>query len=311
MQPGISLRMEAYRRPEVRDALSRILREGGAYSTDHPAEILRELSELGILREVARESWMRDPGTGATSFTLRPSCPYCGSFSLGKEDLLEHVGCGYVGRASEFMRDGGCAVCPRCGRPAEVRRIGSWFYCRSCGRSFHSPRIFASSGGKAIPAEDLELVEAARYELAPGIADEVRGVLSLYSRPPALVRVLRRAGQGDHGHLGRPARVRLRRARGGPDGTGGRNPGRERADAPGEPPGPRDQVPGCAQGLDAAPGARAEERPPQAAAPRLLPGLPPHGGGGGPRGGRGGAGRAGPPSESRMTIGSSAMDNGC
>ncbi|MFP3208459.1 MAG: hypothetical protein RXQ62_00440 [Nitrososphaeria archaeon] len=181
MQPGISLRMEAYRRPEARDALSRILREGGAYSTDHPAEILRELSELGILREVARESWMRDPGTGATSFTLRPSCPYCGSFSLGKEDLLEHVGCGYVGRASEFMRDGGCAVCPRCGRPAEVRRIGSWFYCRSCGRSFHSPRIFASSGGKAIPAEDLELVEAARYELAPGIADEVRGVLSLYS----------------------------------------------------------------------------------------------------------------------------------
>ncbi len=180
MRPGISSRMAAYKRPEVRRILSSIIR-GERPDQGDSEGALDLLLGLGIIREAGRESWMRDPATGSTSFRLRPLCPYCGSSDVSKEELLEHVGCGYVGRASDFLRGGECAVCPRCGRPAELRRIGSWFYCRSCGRSFQHPRLMADFGGRVVPVEDLEPVVVTRYELNPELEDEVRGVLAIYS----------------------------------------------------------------------------------------------------------------------------------
>ncbi len=170
--------MAIYGRPEARRLLSKILEEGCVYAPGSGADgLLGEMAGLGIVREVSRESWLRDPRTGSTSFKLLSSCPYCGSSDIAKEELMEHVGCGYVGRASDFLK-----ACPRCGRPAELRRVGSWFYCRSCGRSFRSPRVMASSDGGSVPLEDLEPVVVARYELNPELLEEVRSVLSLYSR---------------------------------------------------------------------------------------------------------------------------------
>ena len=183
MEPGISLRTSIYRRPEARRLLSRLLEEGHLYAPGSGADdVLGDMLRLGMLREAARESWLRDPASGATSFSLKPSCPYCGSSDVGKEELMEHVGCGYVGRASDFLQGGECKICPRCGRPADLRVIGSWFYCRSCGRSFQSPRIIASSGGRTVRVEELEPVGVIRYEVNPSMLDEIRGVLSLYSR---------------------------------------------------------------------------------------------------------------------------------
>jgi len=182
VEPGISSRMAAYRRPEVRRLLSRFLEEGHIYASGPDQEVLLELlRNLGMVREAARESWLRDPGTGSTSFSLRPSCPYCGSVEISKEDLMEHTGCGYVGRLSDFMRGDECVICPRCGRPADLRKLGSWFYCRSCGRSFHSPKIVASTGDRKMQVEDLELVEVSRYELNPEMLQEVKAVTSIYS----------------------------------------------------------------------------------------------------------------------------------
>jgi hypothetical protein len=183
VEPGISLRMSIYRRPEARRLLSMLLEEGRVYAPGSGADdVLGDMLRLGMLREAARESWLRDPTSGATSFSLRPSCPYCGSSDIEKEELMEHIGCGYVGRASDFLRGGECKVCPRCGRPADLRVIGSWFYCRSCGRSFQSPRIIASSGDRMVRVEELEPVVVTRYEVNPAMREEVRGVLSLYSR---------------------------------------------------------------------------------------------------------------------------------
>ncbi|MGC9191095.1 MAG: hypothetical protein ACP5GT_00245 [Conexivisphaera sp.] len=180
MEPGVSSRMAAYRRPDARRLLSRILEEGHLDVAGQD-DALKVLLDMGIIRETAREARMKDPETGATSFSLIPSCPHCGSRDLAKEELMEHPGCGYVGRLSDFTQSGECIICPRCGRAAELRRIGSWFYCRSCGRSFHSPRILAQAGGRTLPAEDLELTEVRRYELSPDLIGEVRAILSLYS----------------------------------------------------------------------------------------------------------------------------------
>jgi DNA-binding response OmpR family regulator/predicted RNA-binding Zn-ribbon protein involved in translation (DUF1610 family) len=114
-------------------------------------------------------------------FNTKPSfsCPTCRVKSLEKVDVIEHLSCGNLDRASTYERDKKL-VCPKCGKElrtlgVDYRKIGNWFSCLK-GHFFGHPWIVYRCNDCELdfPLEEGEYIKLCRYSVNPEKAAEAK-----------------------------------------------------------------------------------------------------------------------------------------
>lgn len=134
-------------------------------------EFLSMLYESGILRRELYEKIICCPKCRSVNVSILYSCPFCGSFDVGKSSLIEHIKCGFIDVEEKF-RKGSRLVCPKCGRDlaeldVDFRRAGVWCTCNKCGKSFDIPvpRHFCRDCQTNFTFEEAEFKNAYTYSL--------------------------------------------------------------------------------------------------------------------------------------------------
>jgi hypothetical protein len=123
---------------------------------EYAAQLLSDLHRLGYLSRRFYDKILCCPSCNSQELKLVGACPKCSSAHIGRQRLLEHKNCGYVGPDADFVKNGN-RVCPKC--RVELVLIGSDYqslglrhrcqdceslldtpvekwYCRSCRRSY-------------------------------------------------------------------------------------------------------------------------------------------------------------------------------
>ncbi len=174
--------------PAVRSVLRALLDSGSPLTSAQLSRIAGGGDLPGALKGILRVSGVSyralDPVTGDFEFLAKLSCPFCGSQDLRRDELVEHTGCGYVGRLSEFGPPGGPLRCPRCGSPVDrssLKSIGFWYQCNSCRQSFPRPNLslVGIRSGKEVQPDGLVPVKETSYELAEEARGPLRQLLDL------------------------------------------------------------------------------------------------------------------------------------
>ncbi|MFP3285212.1 MAG: hypothetical protein RXP89_04215 [Nitrososphaeria archaeon] len=180
--------------PGIRAVLAELLKAKSPLTARQIAErsgvgaVEEALSRLsGVVRVAGTSYGTVARSTGDTRFYVKLSCPFCGSQDLEREELVEHTGCGYVGRLSDFRTKDGSLRCPRCGSPVDgssLRSIGFWYECNSCHQTFPRPNIslIGADSGSEVSPEQLEPVKEVSYALSEEAAPAVRELLGLLGR---------------------------------------------------------------------------------------------------------------------------------
>ncbi|BBE41959.1 hypothetical protein NAS2_0570 [Conexivisphaera calida] len=150
-------------------------------------EVLEKLS--GILRISGTTYRAVASFTGDSEFLARLSCPFCGSQDLSRDELVEHIACGYVGRLSEFRAEDGSTRCPRCKAKVDsesrsLRSIGFWYMCNSCHQTFPRPNLslVGVKSGVEISPEQLVPVKEISYDVPEELRGALSGLLDLLDR---------------------------------------------------------------------------------------------------------------------------------
>jgi len=106
-------------------------------------KFLNELSEADILRRELYEQVIQCPNCKSSNVSIRYNCPYCGSFSIKKSSLIEHIPCGYIDIEERFKKENELE-CPRCGKKldkpnVDYNKAGVWCTCAQCDKKFDVP----------------------------------------------------------------------------------------------------------------------------------------------------------------------------
>ncbi|MBS7653367.1 hypothetical protein KEJ13_09605 [Candidatus Bathyarchaeota archaeon] len=118
------------------------LEEIGIPKEEHE-DILRFLSELGILTSEIRDTIITCPTCGSNRLQIHLRCPSCNSIALKRGVMIEHLSCGHLD-LEEVFKSGEQLICPKCGRALKVigvdyRKPGTLYRCMSCGDIFQTP----------------------------------------------------------------------------------------------------------------------------------------------------------------------------
>jgi len=142
-------------------------------------EFLNRLYETGILLRKLYDRIIYCPKCGSQSVSTHYCCPYCRSFDIKKDSLIEHTRCGYIGIEENFRR-GDKLICPKCNRELMVldvdyRRAGIWCTCRDCGKSFDIPvtRHFCRDCQLTFTFEDVKVKDVYLYSLNEEVKGEI------------------------------------------------------------------------------------------------------------------------------------------
>ncbi len=115
------------------------------YSTGLPPRTLNKWVELGIFRPMLVDRVYVCPDCGGMP-SVRSGCRSCGSIHIATNLLLHHFSCCYVGRATEFHRDGDLR-CPKCRQEGlvlgeGVQQIDGPYHCMNCNWSDTATDVF-------------------------------------------------------------------------------------------------------------------------------------------------------------------------
>ncbi|MCW3977332.1 MAG: hypothetical protein NWE77_05315 [Candidatus Bathyarchaeota archaeon] len=107
------------------------------------SEFLSRLYEHGFLRTELYDKTIHCPACDSANVSTRYLCPYCKTFDIRKNSLIEHISCGYIDTDERFdNRDK--LVCPKCNKElakpdVDYRKAGVWCSCNECNKSFDIP----------------------------------------------------------------------------------------------------------------------------------------------------------------------------
>ncbi len=199
---GVHARMWAYCSRRTRRLLTPLisskepisvggLSEASELGVDELPDLLSRLLSTGLLTEVGAEYRSINPKTGESVFYVKLQCPHCGSFDLVREELVEHRTCGFIGKRSEYKREGGRLICPNCGNPlrrGELLVVGSWYTCKSCNQTFPKPNVIlvGTESGMEVKADELNPVRAPSYELSE-VGEEARLMVGTFDSLEAVL----------------------------------------------------------------------------------------------------------------------------
>ena len=135
------------------------------YSTGLPSETLNKWVELGIFQPMIVDRVYVCPRCGGMP-SVRNGCRSCGSIHIAAHQLIHHFSCSYVGKATEFHRNGEFR-CPRCQAEGlvvgeSVEQLAGPCHCLDCSWSDTGTDLF----GQCISCQHrFRLQDAAEREL--------------------------------------------------------------------------------------------------------------------------------------------------
>ncbi len=104
---------------------------------------LNRLYEAGVLERKLYDKIIHCPKCGSANISIHYCCPYCKSFGIQRNALIEHVKCGYMDIEENFHTENKL-VCPKCHEElkkpdVDYRKAGVWCNCKDCNKSFDIP----------------------------------------------------------------------------------------------------------------------------------------------------------------------------
>lgn len=143
-------------------------------------ELLEEMAADGLFEKEFIAKEVGCPRDQSINLSLKRHCPRCDATNLNKEELLEHISCGYVGPESSFKE----RSCPKCKKKlakvgVDYVKHGQQFVCQVCGHFFQEPVM------KAICLRDKNVflfaeakeVNLYAYKMTKHLQDEITKVL--------------------------------------------------------------------------------------------------------------------------------------
>jgi len=108
-------------------------------------KVLEEMAAAGLFEKefVAKE--VGCPRDQSINLSLKRHCPRCDATNINKEELLEHIPCGYIGPESSFKE----STCPKCKKKlgkvgVDYVKHGEQYVCQACGHFFQEPVMKAT-----------------------------------------------------------------------------------------------------------------------------------------------------------------------
>lgn len=139
-------------------------------------EQLEDLADNSLLERqfVAKEFGC--PKCGSVNLSLRLHCPNCDSTQVERQDIIEHVSCGFQGPQNKFADN----KCPKCGEPmgqvgVDYVRQGTQQVCRSCEQIFQAPiqKLTCTRDDISFSVNDAPEISLNNYRLMPRLEEEI------------------------------------------------------------------------------------------------------------------------------------------
>ncbi|MFB6272581.1 MAG: hypothetical protein ABEL51_06775 [Salinibacter sp.] len=179
--------------PKLTPLLERESQSGGG----ELAQVLSVLEERRLLNGefVMRQHACRNCGSAFLNF--EEMCPHCGSNNIDADDLVHHFRCAFTGALSEYKKEEGKLVCPKCDR--QLKQIGVDYdkpsvvhTCRRCHEQFQDPDVQTTCyqcEHTNVPEQQVER-QIKEYEVtalgeetaAHGLSDSLLSILERESR---------------------------------------------------------------------------------------------------------------------------------
>jgi hypothetical protein len=104
---------------------------------------LNKLYNAGIIEKKLYDEVIFCPKCSSADISFHYCCPFCKSFNIQKNSLIEHVKCGYMDVEPNF-HSGDKLICPKCHEElkksdVDYTKAGIWCTCKDCGKSFDIP----------------------------------------------------------------------------------------------------------------------------------------------------------------------------
>lgn len=140
-----------------------------------PAELAR-LGDEALLERVFITKEFGCPKCRSIDLSLHLHCPNCDGVKIGRQEIIEHVACGWQGAKSQAVDD----RCPKCGDP--LRKIGvdyvsqgAQFACENCGNVFQAPiqKLTCTRDHSNFTVTDAAEIPLYNYRLTTRLEDEI------------------------------------------------------------------------------------------------------------------------------------------
>lgn len=116
------------------------------------------------------------PKCRSVNLSLRLHCPNCDSTQVERQDIVEHISCGFQGPQSKFVDN----LCPKCQQPlgqvgVDYVSQGTQHVCRSCDQIFQAPiqKLNCTRDNISFSITDAPEVNLYNYRLMPRLEEEI------------------------------------------------------------------------------------------------------------------------------------------
>ncbi len=139
---------------------------------------LTKLYNAGIMERALYDEVIFCPKCSSADVSFHHCCPFCRSFNIQKNSLIEHVKCGYMDVEPNF-RSGDKLICPKCleelkKSDVDYTKAGIWCTCKDCGKSFDIPvsEHFCRNCHSTSNFEDAVIKPVYSYTLSENVKPE-------------------------------------------------------------------------------------------------------------------------------------------
>jgi hypothetical protein len=154
-----------------KDGLTYSISEKIAIPKEKLESTIKELSDSEILIPIVRSNVIICPLCNSHRFMISLYCPTCGSSSLQKGTIIEHLPCGYIDFERNFQRNGKL-ICPKCRKILKAigvdYRSFTAYKCLACGAISSTPKqLYKCENEHTLNESELIFYEIKAYELNP------------------------------------------------------------------------------------------------------------------------------------------------
>ncbi|MFW5953475.1 MAG: response regulator [Candidatus Natronoplasma sp.] len=143
-------------------------------SPEKSLNMLNALVEDDILVEKIYDRYTKCRNCGSAEFRFKLLCPGCGKPKIRRENLIEHLDCGFNGPKNAFVRTTGEYICPKCDKElkaigVDYKKMTDVYICDSCEEIFSSPdqKLDCTRCGDDMFLDEVKSFPAFEYQLKP------------------------------------------------------------------------------------------------------------------------------------------------